>query len=149
MAHSEAWIGGEVSQLQHGSDGGSTVAWISQWVGVKRVRVWGFLFIYWVWWWVVTRERGVWDWESFFFFFFITKYDQIHIPFKFIQIVAYSFHERNMHATFWFFFFFFFLGWTVAFGKENYHIIFHNFLLQLWRSRVWLVKKIDGFMCKW
>ena len=130
MAHSEAWIGGEVSQRQHGSDGGSTVAWISQWVGVKRVRVWGFLFIYWVWWWVVTRERGVWDWESLrefrewvwesFFFFFITKYDQIHIPFKFIQIVAYSFHETNMPL----FDFSFFWGLDRGLWKGK---VLHNF----------------------
>ena len=44
MAHSEAWIGGEVSQRQHGSDGGSTVAWISQWVGVKESESLRFFF---------------------------------------------------------------------------------------------------------
>ena len=29
-------------------------------------------------------------------FFFLTEYDQICIAFKLIQIVAYSFYERNM-----------------------------------------------------
>ena len=45
MAHSEAWISGKVSQRQHGSDGGSMVVWISQWVGVKESESLRF-FIY-------------------------------------------------------------------------------------------------------
>ena len=76
-----------VGRRWRGSHNGS--AW-------KRVRVWGFLFIYWVWWWVVTRERGVWDWESLrefrewvwesFFFF----HNQIWSD-------SYSFQEGPMH----------------------------------------------------
>ena len=114
MAHSEAWIGGEVSQRQHGSDGGSTVAWISQWVGVKESESLRFLFyFYWVWWWVVTRERGVWDWESLrefrewvwesFFFF----HNQIWSDSYSFQIHSNSsiFFSWNEYATIWFFFF--------------------------------------------
>ena len=38
------------------------------------------------------RCEREWKSESF-FFFWVTKYDQIRIPFKFIQIAAYSFHK--------------------------------------------------------
>ena len=70
---------------------------------------------------MLGRERGVRDWESLenefervFFFFLITKYYQIRIPFKFIQIVAYSFHERNMPLFGFFFFFYNRIFWYIA-----------------------------------
>ena len=60
---------------------------------------------------MVGHERGVRDWkslesefESFFFFFWVTKYDQIRIPFKFIQIAAYSFHKGICDYLIFFFF---------------------------------------------
>ena len=39
-----------------------------------------------------------------FFFFWVTKYDQIRIPFKFIQIAAYSFHKGICDYLIFFFF---------------------------------------------
>ena len=39
-----------------------------------------------------------------FFFFWVTKYYQIHIPFKFIQIAAYSFHKGICDYLIFFFF---------------------------------------------